>query len=403
MCPVSYCTMIRSRDHKYEWRLRMALHAHTHGIRKTARKFRCSRNTVRRWYRRFLAKGRSGLREISRAPKRCPHKTPPQVEARVLAARRRVPFGAARLRREFELPCSASAVARILRQAGLTRWRRTTRKRKRDLREIKKQYPPLAEWRLDTKYLRDIPHYWPQMSQRHLPRFQYTLREVRTGALFLAFGDELSATYAELTVRRLLGHLKQYGLDLTTVTIQTDNGAEYDGHTRRRRDRGFTATVEAAFAASHRFAPPSCPNANADVETVHSLIETEFYDLEDFADRTQFMEKTAIYQQYFNFGRPNSWKGNNTPFELLRELAPKLDPRILLLPPVDWDTVLTNTTNTPSQVGHYLPNQPESCRRAACSILTHPRAATRERSPLPPSSSRRRSATCRHGRSGAER
>jgi len=358
MCPVRYSTMIRSHDHKYQCRLELVLHAHSQGIHAASRAFRCSRNTVRLWYRRFLTAGRSGLQEHSRAPKHCPHKTAPQLEAQVLQARQRVPFGAARLVREFELQCSVAAAARILRQAGLTRRPRRKRQKKQDLREVKKHYAALSEWRLDTKFLRDIPHYWPQMVARHLPRYQYTLRELRTGALFLSFADELSATYGELTARRLLAHLKQHRLDLSTVTIQTDNGAEYDGHTRQRRDRGLTHTIAQEFAARHRFAPPSCPNANADVETVHSLMEREFYDLEDFADRTDFLSKVTLYQQYFNFGRPNSWKENKTPYELLRELLPHTNPRILLLHPIDWDTVLTNSTHHPAQLGHYLPNQP---------------------------------------------
>jgi len=108
-----YYTMIRSKDHKFDLRLRLVIHARQHGVRPAARAFGCSRNTVRKWLRRFELNGRRALQELSRAPHRRPQKTSKRVETMVLNARQRSGFGGDRLVREFDLPCSAGAASQI--------------------------------------------------------------------------------------------------------------------------------------------------------------------------------------------------------------------------------------------------------------------------------------------------
>ena len=95
----------------------------------------------------------------------------------MLAQRARTPgFGAARLKREFELAPSAGAISRILRQHSLTRRRKRKHQTKRDLRAVKAQFVPLTHFQMDVKYLNDIPHFWPFLTQLRLPGFQYTAR-----------------------------------------------------------------------------------------------------------------------------------------------------------------------------------------------------------------------------------
>jgi len=360
MCPLPYYSMIRSKDHRFDWRLQLVMHAQQHGQRAAARAFHCSRNTVAMWLDRFQQQpGRTGLLARSRAPKSCPHKTKPAVERLVLAQRRRTPgFGAERLKREFDLPCGISAINRILRQHDLTRQPRRRHQRKNDLRAIKAAYPPFTHFQIDVKYLTDIPAYWPQMQHRGLPKFQYTIRELSCGAQFLAYADEVSVTYSELAARRLLVHLERHGIDPATVVIQSDNGPEFDGTTRHKRDRGFVHTIETLFGAAHRAIPPGCPNANADVETIHSTIETELYDIERFADVNEFLTKAATYQLWYNIARQNRSRGWKSPLDLLEQKAPKLDARILLLHPVLLNRLrLTAPTREPP-VAHHLPIYP---------------------------------------------
>ena len=73
------------------------------------------------------------------------------------------------------------------------------------------------------------------------------------------------------------------------------------------------------------------------METVHRLIEDEFYNLETFHNRAQFLAKASLYQLYFNLARPNSHKGGLTPWQIVHQLEPRLPPQICLLPPVFLD------------------------------------------------------------------
>ena len=376
-----YYDMIRAKDHKYSLRLQIALHAREHGIHDAARAFECTRDTVRTWLRRYEQGGRSALVEKSRAPKSCPHKTSQCEERKVLAARKQMPCaGPKRLKALFELKPSQGAIGRILRQRGLTKKRRKKRQRKNDLRAIKARYRPFERLQTDTKPLYDIPAYWPQMTALRLPRQQYTTRDVKSGALFIDYADDLSATYAAMAAKRLLEHLGRAGLDLAETLLSTDNGSEFGGQERRTRERGFPATVRQG-GAQHRFLPPATPNAHADVESSHASIEQELFDLERFNSRTEFFNKTRAFQHWWNFARPNYSKGGKTPVQILKEEG--LDPCLLLLDPLDLDQQLRNleladiTTRAPGGVGQLVPALPAS-PPAACP-RTRKRTRTRTR------------------------
>ena len=346
-----YQTMIQSRNHKYDLRVHRVRYAIAHGIKAAVRKCQCCRNTVRLWLRRFKAEGPEGLAERSRRPHHCPHKTSPEAEAKVLAQRKKTPgFGARRLKREFDLAPGAGAIARILRENKVTRPRKKKRQVKRDLRAVKAQYKPLTRFHMDVKYLNDIPNYLPYMFTMGLPKFQYTIRGLKTGVVLLAYGSELSQTYAEITVRRLLEHLEKHGIDLTEVIVQTDRGGEFGGNAFYPSDRGFTHTIEETFGATHRLAPPGCPNANADVESFHAHEETEFFDIESFRHPRDFWEKVTSYQNYWNLGRTNFYKYSQTPLQILTAADPQLDPKILLLPPLNLDSL------PPIKGGQHLPD-----------------------------------------------
>jgi hypothetical protein len=202
---------------------------------------------------------------------------------------------------------------------------------------------------MDVKHLTDIPFYWPQMQRNGLPRFQYTIRELSCGAQFLAYSNELSQTYATLGVARFLQHLRQYGVDTRQVIITTDLGSEFDGDTVHYRSEGFHLTIQQSFGAEHRFNPPACPNANADVESVHT-IETELFDAQVFSSKANFFAKTTTYQLWYNAARKNSSRGYKSPADLLATKAPTLSPRIFLLHPIPLESL-------PTVGGHDVPGR----------------------------------------------
>ena len=364
MAWIRYCDMMRSKDHKFDLRLKLVRHARAHGIRAAARAFGCARNSVRTWLRRFEQGGKSALAERSRAPKRCSHKTSPAEEKRVVTARAKLPCaGPRRLKDLFGLNASEGAIARILRARGLTRRRRTKRQKKNDLRAVKARYRPFERLQADTKPLYDIAAYWPQMRAHQLPQHQYTVRDVKSGALFVDYGNELSTTYATMGSERVLAHLRAFAVAMDTLIVSTDNGSEYGGAERRERDRGLHFKLE-QFGVTHRFLPPATPNAHADVESAHALIEHELFDLETFRNRREFFVKARAYQRWFNFARPNYSKGGKTPAQILVEAG--VDPRVLLLDPLDLDQHLRNLSHPPRarpRVGQYVPALPASTWR----------------------------------------
>lgn len=54
-------------------------------LRETARRLSISRNTVRKWVRRYLQEGEAGLVDRSRRPHTSPRRTPKEVEEEVLS------------------------------------------------------------------------------------------------------------------------------------------------------------------------------------------------------------------------------------------------------------------------------------------------------------------------------
>lgn len=338
--------MNRVCEDKFALRHELVRYAKTHGVHAAARRYECARNTVRLWLRRWEA-GDDTLADHSRRPHRQPRRTEAAHERLVVAARKKAPcFGARRLVDLFELPVGKGAAHRILRDEKLIRPRPRKHRRKADLRAIKAAHPPLCRLQMDTKHLTDIPRYWPQMQAQGLPRFQYTVRDEATGALFLAYASELSKTYATLALQRVLQHLRAHGVELQTVQVRTDLGSEFDGDTVHYRPDGFHGSLTAT-GATHRFNPPARPNANADVESSHATIENEFFDLEDFRGPAQFLAAVTTYQHFFNFARSNRSRGNQTPAALLAARSPSIDPRALLLPPIFLDAPLGQDLSGP--------------------------------------------------------
>ena len=339
MCHTGYYTLVRESKDPRHLRLRMVQLARRLGVKPAARLFATSPNTVRKWLRRFDGTLAS-LAEQSRAPHHCPHKLSPQAEAEILRAKRRLPvWGVRRLKRDLQLPYSAKAIRRVLREHGrLRKWRRKKPQVKRCLREVKKRWALWQQIDAHTKDLKDMPEYLHQVKALGLPLHQYTVREVSCGVLWLGYAQELSLTYAELFARRIVKHLQDHGTQLPKVTVQTDNGSEFIGSWQAKDPSAFTLTIEAS-GARHRTIPPGAHRFQADVETVHALMETEFY-LEPFRSRRDFLEKATTYQHFFNYVRPNSAKENKPPWDLVQEKLPNAQPRLLYLPPVFLENLL---------------------------------------------------------------
>jgi transposase len=330
---------MKAKADKFDLRLKMVRYAIDYGIKPAAKAFAATPKTVKKWLRRYQQERLAGLNELPRIPLSCPHKTPPAMERKIVALRKQYSFmGAKRLKREHDLSCSHMAIGRILKEHGLVEKRRKKHKIKKDLREAKRRWKLLGQITVDSKELKDIPHYWTQMKNLHLPKYQFTAREIRSGLMFLGYANEKSAYNACLFAQILCSHLRNCGIELEGMKFQTDNGSEFIGCYRGDRTRdGFEKVVQ-GFKAVHKRIPNRAWSYNSDVETVHNTIEKEFFDIENFENIKDFHQRVASFQAYYNIVRENSYKDFKSPWQIIKKLRPQTPIELVRLPPImlDW-------------------------------------------------------------------
>ncbi|WCJ60423.1 hypothetical protein NXS98_04640 [Fontisphaera persica] len=186
------------------------------------------------------------------------------------------------------------------------------------------------------------------------PRFQYTVREPVSGACFTGYADELSKSYATLLATQLSAHLAAHGVNLTTLVWQTDNGSEFQVN---QHHQGLPATVR-ALGSDHRFIPPKRYTWQSDVETVHRLVEDEFFDRETFSSPQDFWAKITTYWLYFNLVRPNRGKEWQSPLQILNAKAPALAGALIHWLPLNLSQPHHPDLPPPLHRGHDLPSFP---------------------------------------------
>ena len=361
MCPYPWYQVMRLSKDKKQQRYQMVIHAKEHGVKPAARLYATSPKTVRKWLGRFTEGGYQGLADLSRRPHHSPRAIPDDDAKHIVKLKSKYKrLGAEQVKILENLPTSSKTIRKIWRANGVSsRCRRKKHVTKQNLREIKKQFDLFERVCEDTKDLWDIPEYWPQMRRHRLPKVQYTFREVSCGVQFLGFADERSLVSAELFAGYVNEHLKRYGLLIENGIRQTDNGSEYIGSWSAKSPSAYTLKIESEKLV-HGTIPPGAHRFQSDVETVHNLIEVEFYEIETFADRHDFMEKAHTYQLFFNLERPNTYKENKSPWQLAQEKRPDIPKEALMLPPVDLDALLDKTLANPAIGGYYVSSSPSA-------------------------------------------
>jgi hypothetical protein len=188
-----------------------------------------------------------------------------------------------------------------------------------------------------------------------LPLIQYTAREVRSGLLFWSFAQDRSASASAVFASRIQQHLNRCGVSLRDLVWQTDNGGEFKGD-----------FPSALLDSQHVRIPPAAHTYQSDVETVHRLEEDEFFDLESFTSRGDFLAKTHTYQLYFNLVRTNSHKENLSPWQIIERLAPRSPLDFACFHPSSWITTSMTPGDTMSlaiPTNHKEGNGRANCQR----------------------------------------
>jgi len=359
MCPPTYYeSMLNCKDLR-QLRFKMVQAALEYGNKPTAKAFHTTVKTVRKWRKRYQEKGYLALQNQSKAPKHPANQIPEAQRLRAIALKKRLPsFGAARIKREFKLTISVKAILRIWRAEGLLRTKRRKHRTKNDLRQIKAQMRLFEQLCVDVKYLTDLPEYYHNWHLRGFPKYQYTAREVISGALFLGFADECCIQYASLFVERLIKHLQNCSVDLSQSRIQTDNGSEFIGSWQAKQESLFTKTVNQVEGLQHCTIPPGAHTYQSDVETVHRLIEDEFFVVETFKSIDDFFAKASAYQLWFNVARHNSYKGHKTPWQIIIERNLDADPNLLLATPLFLNKLWLQKNENPTLRGYDVRKHP---------------------------------------------
>jgi transposase len=328
------------KEEKFNYRYDLVKFAFKTSKKEASREYKADIKVVRKWVERYKKYGIAGLKDLSTAPKTIPNKCSDSFEKQVIKLRLQTKnkFGASKLIERFNLKHSKNCVQRIINQAGLKRKKKTKTAKRNNLWSAKKLTKVFEKIQIDVKTLTDIDLYWLQYNKQKLPKFEFTARDVKTGASFVCFADRNNSRNASSFALYVTNHLKEAGFEVKEITIQTDNGAEFNAcGNSKKQDTMFEHTVKDIINAKLDFIPPASPTFNSDVETFHRLVEDEFYSIEFIENRDDLIKKMYTYLIDFNYLRKNSYKDNKTPIKLAREDIANISLGIFNLKPIFLD------------------------------------------------------------------
>ena len=329
---LSYSDFLKDSAEPLELRKAMvARYKELKSITAVALEFNTTRKTVRKWVTRFEGHI-SSLKNHSKAPKE-PHL---QLEDRtrelIIQFRKDRPslgysyvISYLSQHKCTEIP-SAATIYAIWKKNKLLKRHYKKSEKKKDCRAIKQKYLAFEKIQIDVKELVDIPNYLEQslalkqkkdlLRKYGLPMYQYTARDLKTGALIVSLAHEHTRHNSAIFVDMLLTHLKRF--DVVPRTIQTDNGTEFVNTRDSLADTLFKQVVRRNGITRHKTIPPGAKTWQSEVETSHWIIEKELYDYIEAPNIGNLMKKFRAYQWGFNTLRKNGYRGNITPLESLR-------------------------------------------------------------------------------------
>lgn len=332
---MKYILAYQTKSQMHMIREQVVKYALEHGNKKAAEEFECHRNTVSKWKNR--GKKKESLKDRSRAPRNIPHKIDDQTIVDDICRKRDATgYSSFRLKMQYDLKPSNMAINRILHENDKIHEEKKKWKEKQDLWEIKKLFKSLeTKLQLDGKNLLDIPRYHIFYKLFDLPKWEYTLRDVKSGATFLGYSSTEDGLNSCTFITYVFEHLKRYGVDLSKLTIQTD-GATWAMNLKSLKKTALQELIEDVYKA--KLVPiPQGGTSQSDVETFHSLVEREFYKRKSFSSKQDFYAQAYEFLYDFNYVRKNSHKDWKTPVFFLNQDRPETLVEVLDLPPIYLD------------------------------------------------------------------
>ncbi len=239
--------------------------------------------------------------------------------------------------KRYNIKLSVSTIYRILKDADLIKPRKKRWQKRRELAAYRRRKKALRRWQVDAKHLRDILEIYHLIRQGEIPKYQYPAWDVVSGTTFIAYADELSVINSMRFIFLLLRWLKKYGVPLEEVEITTDKGSEFIGSVDKKGEPGFSLVVT-SFGSRHTTIPVGRPEWNGSVENFHGRIEAEFYEVECFKNRQDFLSKAFTFNLYFNL-EPSKIETGLTPREVVFTKTHIKDNQFFSLAPVILDEI----------------------------------------------------------------
>lgn len=331
----------------------------TGSIRETARRWKTSRNVVRKWVRRFEDEGEEGLQDRSRKPHHSPSQTPKHIEEQVMQAYEKTQYGRERLAIYLEVvhdtKISPHTVRHILRR----------NRKPQERRARKPLYPALWAWeqeepfsllQTDVKDVRDKKALGTKrtthMDRRGLPRYQWTACDGRSRLRFLAYSHRLNRSNGFAFMIMVTMWMRAFGVE-SSVTFQTDWGQEFGGDNPDTVHELSQKFLEPLGAQLRRYPKgrkqyTCCRSAqcNGRVERSHRADDEEFYRpyLLDAEDVHDFLGLGYRWIYFYNVLRPHFGEGmgKEPPLDNLYRLGYEGEPHLALLPPILLDPISTD-------------------------------------------------------------
>lgn len=273
-----------------------------------------SRTTAYRWWRRYQEEGEDGLFDRSSRPHSCPHRTPSELEARVVELRTSLKLGPARIGMILDMP--ASTTWRVLARYGLNRLRWMDRPTGRVIRRYEKDSPGELI-HVDIKKLGRIPDGggWRAVgrlqgqrnsrsktrSKGHSPTGP---RKVGYGYIHAAVDDHSRLAYVEVLedeksatatgfIQRAVDWFASH--EIIVQGVMTDNGACY-------RSNLFADTLNST-GIRHVRIPPRRPQLNGKVERFNRTLLDEWAYVRPYRSEAERRRRLDTWLHTYNHHR----------------------------------------------------------------------------------------------------
>ena len=281
-------------------------------VRELCRRFGIGAATAYLWLGRYGAQGPAGLESRSRRPRTSPERTPPEMEARVVAVRLEHPaWGGRKIRRVLEedgfAPPSASTITEILR------------------RHERLDGPGSGEPRAFQRFEHPHPNeLWQMDFKGHFAMAQGRCHPLTVLDDHSRYALEIGACANEqgVTVQsRLTPVFERYGLPWR---ILADNGAPWGTAGAERHTPLTVWLLDLGVGVVH--GRPYHPQTQGKDERFHRTLKAEVLDGRLFADLHHAQAAFDAWRDIYNGRRPHEALGMDVPatrYRMSRRSMPK--------------------------------------------------------------------------------